>query len=669
MAIGGSEASIVLLELVSAAARTMVLAAIAGLLLTALRVKATPLRLFTWTAVLYAGLCMPLLGGMAPSIQIPVPFGLSQAAKTANQVRGKATPVVSSAHPITIHTVESASATDSNPPLEVSQRNDKVGRSSWMAGALASIRWSTVAIGIYLAIALFLLTKLVIGIAFARRLARLSTPIDDPRVTIRRLASRSNRMPFPAIRESQSASVPLTIGVLTHSIILPTSWREWDDDKIVGVLTHEMSHVARRDCLSQYVSLLHRAIFWFSPLAWWLNRHIKDLAEQASDEEVLSRGADQNRYARTLLAFLQTVQATPGRVRWQGVSMASSGRAERRLEKVLSWRGGKKMATKKSALITVVALAISASFLLAASRPVNVAQSRYNATSAQDQAAPVTAEKPIPPPPVEASPATAQELPSPSAISSHAAPAQPASPGTPMVAQQTEAGTHHGHFSYRYGSDDEQRFVIVSGKTDALTMSGSGEDARHAEKLKQRIPGDFIWFQRDERSYIIRDQATVDRARQFWAPQEELGKKQEALGKQQEALGKQQQELGTRMQAVRVKVPDLTAELDKLKAELKQLGPDATTAQIARVQSEIGHLQSRIGEIQSHAGDEQGKLGEEMGALGEKQGELGRQQGELGRQQGELAEKASRDMKELLDDAIKKGVAQPESPEPGGASL
>ena len=58
-----------------------------------------------------------------------------------------------------------------------------------------------------------------------------------------------------------------------------------------------------------------------------------------------------------------------------------------------------------------------------------------------------------------------------------------------------------------------------------------------------------------------------------------------------------------------------------------------------------------------------------MGALGEKQGELGRQQGELGRQQGELAEKASRDMKELLDDAIKKGVAQPESPEPGGASL
>ena len=55
--------------------------------------------------------------------------------------------------------------------------------------------------------------------------------------------------------------------------------------------------------------------------------------------------------------------------------------------------------------------------------------------------------------------------------------------------------------------------------------------------------GDFIWFERDEKSYVIRDQATIDRAKKFWAPQEELGKKQEALGQQQEALGKQQEEL------------------------------------------------------------------------------------------------------------------------------
>src|SRR5205823_7645817 len=106
---------------------------------------------------------------------------------------------------------------------------------------------------------------------------------------------------------------------------------------------------------------------------------------------------------------------------------------------------------------------------------------------------------------------------------------------------------------------------------DGFTMTGSSEDARHVEKLRKQIPGDFIWFQRDEKSYIIRDQATVDRALKLWAPQEELGKKQEELGKQQEALGKQQSELGAKMEQISVKVPDLTAELDKLRAELKAL--------------------------------------------------------------------------------------------------
>jgi peptidoglycan hydrolase CwlO-like protein len=113
----------------------------------------------------------------------------------------------------------------------------------------------------------------------------------------------------------------------------------------------------------------------------------------------------------------------------------------------------------------------------------------------------------------------------------------------------------------------------------------------------------------------------------------------------------------------------MTAELDKLRAEMKQLGPSATMEQVGRLQSEIGDLQSKIGDIQSHAGEQQGKLGEEMGALGEQQGKLGAQQGELGRQQGELAEKATREMKQLLDDSLKNGTAQPEGPELSGSLL
>ena len=123
------------------------------------------------------------------------------------------------------------------------------------------------------------------------------------------------------------------------------------------------------------------------------------------------------------------------------------------------------------------------------------------------------------------------------------------------------------------------------------------------------------------------------------------------------------------MEQVKVKVPDITADLDALKAKLQKLGSSATMEQIGDLQSEIGELQSKIGEIQSQAGEQQSKLGEAQGELGEKQGKLGELQGELGRQQGELAEKASRQMKGLLDEALKKGTAQPEPGSGPSASL
>jgi beta-lactamase regulating signal transducer with metallopeptidase domain len=686
-----SEPGIVLIQLAIAAARTVALAAVAGLLLRALRVRATSVRLMAWTTVLYAGLSMPVLVWLLPPMPIAVSFLPSHLPAKFIPVDGTSFGPAASAPTHLFTNSGTKRGKTAAISREVNESHPEDVRPFSCAFLLDAISWTTVAAVSYLVVALFLLSRVVIGLAFARRIVRSSKPIQNSRVAVR-LASRahrSGRRQLPCVHESQLVSVPVTMGVFTPAILLPNSWSEWDDAKLDAVLTHEMSHVTRRDSLSQLLALLHRAMLWFSPLAWWLNRHIIELAEQASDEAALSGGAERDQYASTLLGFFGTVQAASGRIRWHGVSMASSGHAEKRLEKVLTWRGDKKMGTKRSVLITILALAVPAAYLVAAASPVSPSQLSQGFQSGQEQAPPAPAGSPTEPPPPADSAPTSLSLPSapedggvsntqapPAQPGGPAAPTMPAAPAPPVSAvssglgqDQSSRSNHHRGYSYSYGFDDEQRFVIVSGKTDAFTMSGSSEDARHVEKLKKQISGDFIWFQRDEKSYIIRDQATVERARQLWAPQEELGKQQEELGKQQEALGKQQEELGARMEKVRVKIPDMTAELDKLKAELKQLGPDATMEQIGQIESEMGELQSRIGDIQSHAGDEQGKLGDEMGALGEQQGKLGEQQGELGRQQGELAQKATREMKQLLDDAIKKGIAQPESQEPGGASL
>jgi len=666
-----SEPGMILAQIVIAAVRTTVLAASAALLLKLLRVKSISARLLVWKIVLCVGLIMPILGWLLPPLHVPIRYGLlPAAANTALSAPHESTRISSSS--VYVYSASANrkilnSSTGSSRAADLAKINARPN--NWSATFPATLTgWAPIAAGFYAAVALFFLSMLLVGWALARRLLRASKLINDSRVTGRlcSYARAHGSRTLPPVYESSLVAVPITIGMFNPTILLPSIWRDWDNRKLGAVLTHEMSHVARRDSLAQFAALLHRAIFWFSPLAWWLNRHLSELAEEASDEAALSAGAERKEYARNVLTFFEALHATHGRVRWQGVSIAAAGQPEKRLEKILGWRGANNMNSKKSTVIIMLTIAAALAFFTAAVRPIRSDEVSQNA-SATNQQSPTPATSPNEP----GTPAAAPTPSEPQAPASPQSPAEPSSPAaTPEPPNERSSGTHYGNgYSYAYGFDDQQRFVIVSGKMDGFTMSGSSEDARHVEKLRKQIPGDFIWFQRDEKSYIVRDQATIDRARQLWTPQEELGKKQEELGKQQEALGKQQEALGARMQEVRVKVPDMTAELDKLKAELRQLGPNATMEQMGNLQSEIGELQSKMGEIQSEAGDAQGKIGQEMGALGEKQGKLGEQQGELGRQQGELAEKATKEMKKLLDDAIKDGKAQPEPEHSSAGSL
>jgi beta-lactamase regulating signal transducer with metallopeptidase domain len=741
------EASTTLLAgLASPAARALALATAAGLGLAVFRVKATNVRLVTWTAVLYTALAMPLLGRMLPSLPVPTPSFVQSVFQSVSQIRifgavaeqvsarESSSPQAAERRQNAAHGASRGTAritpepqgggrlapADTSTPVTDEGRAplSSVPSGSTMAEAPnviaatsksfpAPVPWSPAAAVVYFAVALFLLVRFFVGLAFSRRLLRASQIIDDPRITMK-LASRAHAsgMAFvPRAAESEFISVPVTMGALRSTVLLPAVWREWDDAKLDAVVAHEVSHVARRDAFTQRLSLLHRAIFWFSPLAWWLDRHLANLAEQASDEAALSGGVDRKRYATTLLEFFEALQAAPGRVWWQGVSMAKAGQAEKRVERILAWKGTvtmgfkessfKKSGFKKSIAVAAVALAVPVVYLAASARPASSNGSAQNVYVAQDQTPP-PAPRPAPalqaqssstPAPTVAPtseitpPPQPDPAPAPHAIEGTTAgtirggiagvPPQPGvapvaamSPPAPLAVLTGQSRTSHSSdsrgYSYAYGYDDQQRFVIASGKTDSLTMSGSTEDARHVEKLKKTIAGDFIWFARDEKSYIIRDQATIDRARKLWAPQEELGQKQEALGKQQEALGAQQEELGKKMEQVRVSIPDMTAELDKLKAELKQLSSSATMDQIGNIQSQIGDLQNKLGDLQSKAGDQQSKLGEQMGALGDKQGKLGDEQGRLGEQQAELARQATRQMKQLLDEAITKGTAQPE---------
>ena len=140
--------------------------------------------------------------------------------------------------------------------------------------------WRTFLTGLYwLGLATFLL-RLAVGTLQVRRLVR-SAIVDNGNVT------------------HAACSTPVTVGWLNPIVILPGDWSQWPQRQLEAILAHEGEHIRRRDPLFQWVALLNRAVFWFHPLAWWLERHVSALAEEACDAAVLARGHDPGEYSGT----------------------------------------------------------------------------------------------------------------------------------------------------------------------------------------------------------------------------------------------------------------------------------------------------------------------------------------------------------------------------------
>jgi beta-lactamase regulating signal transducer with metallopeptidase domain len=714
-----------LVTLAGAAARSLVLGCVARAALALFAAKSVRVKLFVWKGVLLAGLAMPALMLVSPAVRVAVPMPslpertAAASAAPAESLVAEASPIVQLAPDTSRRSASRARRrTPSRPAPIVSQADlpTTAGPVPVSVPERRELPWMLIVFGIYAALVAALLVRVLVGIHFSNRLARFASSVDEP-WALRALSAASRAAGLrsaPRLAESETLAVPVMVGVWKPTILLTPGWQEWDGDEFAAVLAHEISHVARRDALAQRLALIHRAIFWFSPLAWWLERRLADLAEQASDEAALAGGMDRTRYAEALLGFFAELEAGQERVWWQGVSMAKAGQAEKRVDRILAWRGAMSNKLTKSLVVALVVVAAPVVALTAAVRPV--------AYDVQAPAAP--AAPPVPPAPeVDATP------PSPAADPAQAqAPATPAAPAPPADAEggspeihvvirplppipsihvevpavnidvppvhvaipqmrlETPAlpampeqdvvlppmtfsmsgdwnfyrGGQGGYFVGRY-SDWGPRFVIVARDSDELTMSGDRNDAEHARTLKSKIPGDFIWFERDEKSYIISDTATVNRAKQLWQTNVDLEKQQKEFARQQEELAKQAEDARQKVEDMKIKVPDLSAEMQKVEEAMKQLSASGGTMdQIGDLLRQMGELQRQIGEAEAAAGRQQGSWGREQGDWGRKMGEIGRQQGEIGRKQAEAMREAARQMRQLLDDAVAKGLAKPE---------
>jgi hypothetical protein len=145
--------------------------------------------------------------------------------------------------------------------------------------------WLAWCVVLFVACAALGLSRLVLGLRAVQVLRRRSEAIDDQglRDLVDILRAEASCTRNVEVHQSAEITTPATVGWLRPLILLPASWREWDERERRVVLAHELAHVYRNDYLSGLLAQLSLAVHFYHPLAHWLLGRLRLQQELAAD--------------------------------------------------------------------------------------------------------------------------------------------------------------------------------------------------------------------------------------------------------------------------------------------------------------------------------------------------------------------------------------------------
>jgi hypothetical protein len=301
--------------LLDASLRVVAVALASAAILFVMRIRSSHMRHRVWTGVLVAMLFMPLFVLAIPQFGVPVlprrPAGRESRPATFPK------PPSSAPHIRTEETPRPAAAGARAEPAPSSAGP----KAPVEAPPMVSFTWPGAILTLY-------------GLGVAVLLARLMAGW----VAMCRLIGSSRVVCLPggqSILESDHVFSPVTCGVIRPRVILPRDWRAWSEQKLAAILIHEQAHVERRDPLIALMAGVNRAMFWFHPVAWWLERRIVTLAEQACDDVVVASRGRSEEYVAALVEIAETVRSGGGRYVPKGLGAHGRGALRQRIDRLL----------------------------------------------------------------------------------------------------------------------------------------------------------------------------------------------------------------------------------------------------------------------------------------------------------------------------------------------
>ncbi len=228
--------------------------------------------------------------------------------------------------------------------LEVSEREPPIPASSlatapppWAnhAARLASGIFATVYVSGFLIFAV----RMIRGSRRLRACARRGRCLSPSNAAEAESLARSIGLSrSPSIRVTHQSKMPMVFGLRFPIVLVPRDFDRWDATERRATLLHEFTHIRRRDMLGQWMSRWVRAIYWFHPAAWLMDRRLAEAREWATDREVVDGEVDAIGYAQSLLAVvarLSTEAPDSAESPAAAIAMASHHDLEQRLNHIL----------------------------------------------------------------------------------------------------------------------------------------------------------------------------------------------------------------------------------------------------------------------------------------------------------------------------------------------
>jgi bla regulator protein blaR1 len=112
------------------------------------------------------------------------------------------------------------------------------------------------------------------------------------------------------MRISAALENPVTFGIRRATVLLPVRWLELDGDQQQAIACHELLHIRRGDWAFHLAEEIIRAALWFHPAVWWIVGKIRLTREQVVDRGVIELTSARQPYIEALIAFSGT-QSSP----------------------------------------------------------------------------------------------------------------------------------------------------------------------------------------------------------------------------------------------------------------------------------------------------------------------------------------------------------------------